>query len=659
MRMTGEEAAEVAKRTLSTLTIFLGAAAIAATVAAVPAAAKKNTPAESDEAAAVDPDQPMTIVVSLSNQKANIYRGTTLVTSTRVSTGKRGHSTKAGVFSILEKRRRHYSNLYGGAPMPWMQRLTWSGTALHAGVVPGYPASHGCIRLPYSFAPKLFSMTDVGGQVVIARSMVAPKLIEHAVLFQPLPPPMPPVLAKDHDQHKMRRSSNEAVSPFGAGLPVVLAKAEAVAPTPLAEARAASPAIHAATGTATVQRPVALAILEDTRVHAIDPSAAPFVGRGSEAVAEKPAADAKGQQAAVGTSDDFLKDQDRLAAPADAPAAPSSPTVSLSATTLAQPVAPALEQAALAKGKAGPEEAEEPQAGPILTVSATALAQPAAEPVLVSLSILGLNDHPPLPPEKPSVMAAKLVAGTAAAAVEAAEPRSTEPLRILVTRRTKRDSLRDAQYILSSLGYLEPQDFDGTFGTLTARAIKAFQAANDMPETGAFTEDLEKKLYAVAGKEEPPQGHLFVRQKFASVFDTPVSFRNPDESLGTHVFTVMHFAKGDTKAQWMGINLKAEDDPTAVLDRIEIPDDVRQNISERLTPGSSLIVADTAINTATLPKGADFLVWDTSKPAKVERASVTPQPRKKRRASTRRRTAPAYTRAQRRNPWRALVPTGW
>jgi len=654
MRMTGEEAAAVAKRTLSTLTIFLGAAAIAATVAAVPAAAKKNTPAESDETSAVDPDQPMTIVVSLSNQKANIYRGTTLVTSTRVSTGKRGHSTKAGVFSILEKRRRHYSNLYGGAPMPWMQRLTWSGTALHAGVVPGYPASHGCIRLPYSFAPKLFSMTDVGGQVVVARSMVEPKLIEHAALFQPLPPPMPPVLAKDHDQHKMRRSSNEAVPPFGAGLPVVLAKTGTAtpAPTPLAEARApASPAIHAATGTAPAQRPVSVAILEDTRVHAIDPSAAPLVARRSQAVAEKPAADAKDQQAAVGTSDEFLKDQDRLAAPADAPAAPSSPTVSRSATTLAQPVAPAPEHAALAKGTAGAEETEEPQAGPILTVSATALAQPAAKPVAVSLSILGLNDHPPLPPEKPSVMAAKLVAGTAAAAVVAAEPRSTEPLRILVTRRTKRDSLRDAQYILSSLGYLDPQDFDGTFGTLTARAIKAFQEANDMPQTGAFTDDLEKKLYAVAGKEEPPEGHLFVRQKFASVFDTPVSFRNPDESLGTHVFTVMHFAKGDTKAQWMGINLKAEDDPTAVLDRIEIPDDVRQNISERLTPGSSLIVADTAINTATLPKGADFLVWDTSKPATVERASVSPQPRKKRRASTRRRAVPAYTRNQRRNPW--------
>src|SRR5680860_182730 len=251
MRMTGDEVAMAAKRTFSNLSIFVGAAVLAAAVAIAPADAKKSKNTEVEDAApAADARQPMTLVVSLGNQKVDIYRGMTLITSSSVSTGKRGYATKAGVFSILEKRRRHYSNLYGGAPMPWMQRLTWSGTALHAGVVPGYPASHGCIRLPYSFAPKLFSMTDVGGQVVIARSMVAPKLIEHAALFQPLPPPMPPVLAKDHDEHKMRRSSNEAVPPFGAGLPVVLAKAGTVtpAPAPLTETKAAAaPAIHAAT----------------------------------------------------------------------------------------------------------------------------------------------------------------------------------------------------------------------------------------------------------------------------------------------------------------------------------------------------------------------------------------------------------------------------
>ena len=170
--MTRVEAAKVARKTLSTLSICLGVAALAATVAVVPADAKKRkkTVKVENTLATTEAHQPMTLIVSLRNQKVDIYRGTTLITSSSVSTGKRGHATKAGVFSILEKRRRHYSNLYNGAPMPWMQRLTWSGTALHAGVVPGYPASHGCIRLPYSFAPKLFSITDVGGQVVVAQA---------------------------------------------------------------------------------------------------------------------------------------------------------------------------------------------------------------------------------------------------------------------------------------------------------------------------------------------------------------------------------------------------------------------------------------------------------------------------------------------------------
>lgn len=652
MRMIEDEAADAAKRSLSTLSVFVGAVAFAAAVAVAPAFAKKSDSSQSEDTTAADANQPMTIVVSLGNQKADIYRGTTLITSTSVSTGKRGYSTKAGVFSILEKRRRHYSNLYNGAPMPWMQRLTWSGTALHAGVVPGYPASHGCIRLPYSFAPKLFSMTNVGEQVVVARSRVKPQLVEHPALLQPLPPPMPPTLVRQEDVQpaKMRRSSNDAVPAAKTRLPVVFAKAEAVAPgTPrIGQAQSATRFAVDGTASAPAERPVVVAMLQDTREHAIDPNAAPVVDSGAHAAATKPAAEADDTQ----KSADFMKHQDRLAVPADAQATLSSPVVSLPASTLAQPVAPAPESGSAAMGVPEPQQAEEPEAGPILTVSASTLNARIAEPVAVSLSIIGVNDHPPMPPEKPSVMAAKLVAGAAAAAVEAAEPRSPEPLRILITRRTKRDSLRDAQYILASMGYLEPQNFDGTFGTLTARAIKAFQQANDMPETGAFTDDVEKKLYEVAGKAQPPEGHLFVRQKFASVFDAPVSFRNPDEPLGTHVYTVMHFEPGATQAQWMGINLNEEEDPTAVLDRIEIPDDIRQNLAERLTPGSSLIVADTAINTATLPKGADFLVWDTSKPAKVERASVSPAPVKKRRTVTRRRSNPTYSRRyERRNPW--------
>lgn len=650
MRIAGNGATTAAKRTVSIFAIFAGAAALAATVAVLPAAAKKNeTPknGEKTDQTAVDPNQPMTVIVSLRNQKASVYRGTTLITSTRVSTGKRGYSTKPGVYSILEKRRRHFSNLYAGAPMPWMQRLTWSGTALHAGVVPGYPASHGCIRLPHSFAPKLFKMTGVGEQVVIARSQVEPKLVSHPALFQPLPPPMPPVMAKDtnkdEEQEATRRSSNDAAPAFNTRLPVIFAKAEAVVPqaAALGEAKVAAPSQALAVRPLRAKRPVMLAVVEDTRTHAIDPEAGPFMGSGSHAYAVKPEPSSAESHAAVGRSDDFVKHQDRLAKPNKAA---DVPAIALEARAVETPDAPAPATAKIAMKVAQPALADEPQAGPILTVAASALSQPAAKFATVTIAALGPDDHPPLPLVKPSVMLAKIKAGAAAAAVEAAEPLSTEPLRVLVTRRTKRDRTIDVQYMLASMGHLAHQNFDGTFGRKTINAVKAFQKANDLPETGALTDDVVKKIYAVAGKEEPPAGHLFVRQKFASVFDTPVRFRNPDEPLGTHVFTVMHFADDATTAQWMAISLKPDADPMAVLDRIEIPEDVRQNISERLTPGSSLIVADTAINSATLPKGADFLVWDTSKPAKVERASVSPRPRKKRRATNRRRAQPSYVR---------------
>ena len=110
---------------------------------------------------------PVEIVVSIPLQRAYVYRGGTLIGVTTVSTGRRGHETPVGTFTILQKRREHYSNLYNNAPMPFMQRLTWGGVALHAGQIPGHPASHGCVRLPLAFARLLFGATEMGGAVHI------------------------------------------------------------------------------------------------------------------------------------------------------------------------------------------------------------------------------------------------------------------------------------------------------------------------------------------------------------------------------------------------------------------------------------------------------------------------------------------------------------
>ena len=434
--------------------VWLGFLAVTAALNVAPAEAKNRekrviAPPIADYIAT---GQPLTIIISLNAQKVDIYRGTALVANSKVSSGKPGYATPAGVYSILEKRRWHESNIYSGAPMPWMQRLTWSGMALHGGVVPGYPASHGCVRLYPSFAIKLFQITTGGENVIIARDRPAPIIIEHRNLFQPLRRP----LAPDADVIQVAR-------PAGAAGPT--------------------------------------AVAEDA-------------------------------------SDDL-------------------------------------------------NESLEP------TAAST---------------------------EK------RVDSGVKTAAIQAAVPRSTAPLRILVTRQTRRDRIIGVQNVFAALGYLEPQNFDGTIGRLTTAAIKAFQKANGLEETGAFTDDLVRQVYA-ASKREPPTGQVFVRQAFDRVLDSPVTFKNPDLPLGIHVYTALKFApENNTTTEWMAITVEGGDAASA-LDRIEFPDEVRKKIGEGLTPGSTIIIADTSINSVSLPKGGDFLVVakDTAKVAKGIRAPSRPR----------------------------------
>ena len=392
-------------------------------------AAFDDPKAPAPAAAGVDVREPVMLVVSLDAQKLDIYRGLKHVASAKISSGMPGYDTKMGVFSILEKKRRHHSNLYSGAPMPFMQRLTRSGTALHAGAIPGYPASHGCVRLPYSFAPKLFEMTSVGQSVVVTRGRLVPTRIEHPNLFE-LPP------------HK----------------PQVAMAASVAVPRLLTDA-------------------VAVAAESEDDNHAV------------------------------------------------------------------------------------------------------------------------------------------------------AAFRSDAPLRMLVTRRTAHDRVMAVQYMLADLGYLARQNFIGNLGPATGSAIRAFQKANGLPVTGAFTDELVSQVYRAARKTEPPEGHLFVRQGFKRVFDRPISFRDPAVSLGSHVFTVVRRGGDEAKPEWMAVSLEGGD-AGSVLDRIDIPDDVRRSIAPRLTPGSTLIVADKSEYSAILPEGDDFLVSTAeqaaAEDAKVEQASARP-----------------------------------
>lgn len=121
------------------------------------------------------PAGPVIVVVSLAKQRAYVYRNGVLIGISTASTGTAGHETPTGIFTILQKKVDHRSNLYNDAPMPYMQRLTWDGIAMHAGNLPGYPASHGCIRLPLAFAQHLYGVTQIGLTVIITKSADIPR----------------------------------------------------------------------------------------------------------------------------------------------------------------------------------------------------------------------------------------------------------------------------------------------------------------------------------------------------------------------------------------------------------------------------------------------------------------------------------------------------
>lgn len=134
----------------------------------------------------VAPQGPMLLIVNLKTQHAVLYRNGVPIGASTVSTGRRGRDTPTGVFTILQKQLEHYSSKYDNASMPFMERLTWYGVALHAGDLPGYPASHGCVRMPREFAKLLYGVTSLGMTVVIANVPASPRVA-----------PTPSILAAD------------------------------------------------------------------------------------------------------------------------------------------------------------------------------------------------------------------------------------------------------------------------------------------------------------------------------------------------------------------------------------------------------------------------------------------------------------------------------
>ncbi len=168
---------------------------------------------EEPEKETAKPHGPLIIAISIEKQNVKIYDANGFFAEAPVSTGMKGHPTPMGVFSVIQKHKLHHSNIYSGAPMPYMQRITWSGVAMHAGVLPGYPASHGCIRMPMAFAMKMWNWTRMGARVVVTPGEMTPASFSHPLLVTqkvvPQPaaepqadaPPAPKVRQGDRGRH--------------------------------------------------------------------------------------------------------------------------------------------------------------------------------------------------------------------------------------------------------------------------------------------------------------------------------------------------------------------------------------------------------------------------------------------------------------------------
>ncbi len=179
------QSTEAIRRWPAAIVTLAATAALTALTAAPPAGAAARLARATEAAAPRDAGEPLMAIVSIKSQHVTIYDADGWILRAPVSSGTKGRETPAGVFTVVQKDKDHRSNLYDDAWMPNMLRITWSGIALHGGPLPGYPASHGCVRMPYGFADKLFDKVRMGMRVIIAPNDAEPVEFSHPALFVP------------------------------------------------------------------------------------------------------------------------------------------------------------------------------------------------------------------------------------------------------------------------------------------------------------------------------------------------------------------------------------------------------------------------------------------------------------------------------------------
>lgn len=488
-------------------------------------------------AADVQAMTPVFAVVSLNEQRISVYGANGRITQSPVSSGATGYDTPAGVFSIVQKKPQHNSNLYDDASMPFMQRLTWTGIALHAGVIPGYPASHGCVRLPHAFAEKLFDMTKLGMRVILTRDDIVPEDFSHPALFKPRP------LTASVEPMRITRASYRQELPISR-----------------------------------------LGSLAFENVLTPSPTAEKTLGMLSSMAQERKRDQERAQRA-------FLE----------------------------------------ARGNAQRRAAEAGAA--IRAIKAAELNVARAEDGLkaATKAVETISANPKAKPEQ--ITAAEMAKEKAAARVPEARAQ-------LETAKTQNQARIEAS-------------------ERAADDLKAAELAKDRADELAV--ESERRLSPVSVFVSRKMRRFYVRQANLPVMEGPADFSNPNDTVGSFVYTALDYK--DASAQdmrWSVVSLykslgdmpksaapdvKPNDKPpaqrrqtrgeavpadvkgaTAALDRIKLPEDAVQRISELMVPGSSLIISDEAPSIET-GKDTDFVVVMSNEPQGALKMRA-PQPKK-------------------------------
>ncbi|MEH2608420.1 L,D-transpeptidase [Bradyrhizobium sp. AZCC 1693] len=517
------------------------------------------------------PHGPLIIAVSIEQQKVRIYDSNGLFAESPVSTGMKGHSTPMGVFSVIQKHKMHRSNIYSDAPMPYMQRITWSGVAMHAGVLPGYPASHGCIRMPMAFAVKMWNWTRMGARVIVTPGPITPASFSHPLLVAQKVVPQP-LIANDPATDAPAVKSDKGADAGQAAKP---ANSEAsldlrstfghTAPlreqTHTADARSALPAINAVV-TMSDARPSATKVQPASDASNVDakagtpkseaPADAADTGeltKTDASASESAKAEDKPVEAKVEVSSETKPDEVN----------PEAPTAAIANAEPARTEAPKVEEAKTFEAKTF--EAKTPEA----KTSEATDAKP-TEPVKT------IADAPAAPAVAPDVKkdAARLPGAEKAAKAE--PPRRPGQIAVFVSRKDSKLYVREN---------FRPQ-FD----------VPITIAPSDRPlGTHVFT--------AEADKNDPN----LLRW---SVVSLPVTARNAARTDEDDSAARRRKMAGGAPA---GAKPPLPNTPAEALDRITIAPEAMTRIAELLTTGASIIVSDHGINQGgETGEGTDFIV---------------------------------------------------